>query len=361
MSYKQAPTPVKIAGDGELIFLCPICDDSSGHMHLNPDKGVWHCYRCGEGGRITALMRRTQTEYPYNKESSFYSASDNVTADTLLQLIYGGNNPFALNKKPEKLDYSRLTTNVTLPFKINEKQATAAGLGSASQILYFNQLPAAWWELPQPKVTQETPWLPVIHAVRYLRERGYTKQELYNYHLCATICPTAKAWRNRIVIPAWHPETSLLTDFRARTINAYVKPKYLAPKQGAANAGLIYGVNARVAAKLFDLKTVVLCEGPLDIIAVERAGYCAVSICGKTIDNKAIDRLVYYGVEDFILLLDKGETVATTKLAAQIQGLGYKVNAAYLHTAKDPGEASTAEIKNVVASAKALTIFDFIF
>lgn len=36
----------------ELVGDCPFCQDRRHHLHVNLDKGVYHCFRCGASGRI---------------------------------------------------------------------------------------------------------------------------------------------------------------------------------------------------------------------------------------------------------------------------------------------------------------------
>lgn len=39
-------------GGGDWIALCPFCGENKGHLWYNPRSGVWHCFVCGEAGRV---------------------------------------------------------------------------------------------------------------------------------------------------------------------------------------------------------------------------------------------------------------------------------------------------------------------
>ena len=60
----------------DIIYICPECGDTSGHLYINYDKNYWHCFRCGIGGkRIESLLRllHINVEYDYEK---LYSERD---------------------------------------------------------------------------------------------------------------------------------------------------------------------------------------------------------------------------------------------------------------------------------------------
>jgi len=45
--------------DNEYVCRCPICNDHRyhNHCHINPEKGVFHCFYCGEGGSLSYLLK----------------------------------------------------------------------------------------------------------------------------------------------------------------------------------------------------------------------------------------------------------------------------------------------------------------
>ena len=42
----------------EWAVLCPLHDDHNPSLHLNPDRNVWFCFVCGEGGDGIKLVQR---------------------------------------------------------------------------------------------------------------------------------------------------------------------------------------------------------------------------------------------------------------------------------------------------------------
>jgi len=43
----------------EIVFVCPYCGDkeSHGHLHVNSEKAVFHCFLCNEGGPVKKLIK----------------------------------------------------------------------------------------------------------------------------------------------------------------------------------------------------------------------------------------------------------------------------------------------------------------
>jgi len=42
---------------GQLIFHCVLCDDQTGHLYVDAQRGVWKCHKCGAEGNLLTLMR----------------------------------------------------------------------------------------------------------------------------------------------------------------------------------------------------------------------------------------------------------------------------------------------------------------
>ena len=61
MSYKVGDVFYQADGSIEVIARCPFCGDTQkqghGHLSINVSKGLYYCYRCGAGGKVTELPR----------------------------------------------------------------------------------------------------------------------------------------------------------------------------------------------------------------------------------------------------------------------------------------------------------------
>lgn len=60
----------------EVIYRCPCCDDKSGHLYINYDKGYFNCFKCQVGGkRLESLLKLLHIEIGYDYEK-LYSEQD---------------------------------------------------------------------------------------------------------------------------------------------------------------------------------------------------------------------------------------------------------------------------------------------
>lgn len=51
----------------DIIYVCPQCDDKSGHLYVNYNKEKWHCFKCNAGGkRLESLLRMLHIEIGYD-------------------------------------------------------------------------------------------------------------------------------------------------------------------------------------------------------------------------------------------------------------------------------------------------------
>lgn len=362
---QPSPEPVRLSPKtGELVYRCPLCgpEDQSGHLYLDPDEGVWHCYRCNNGGRISWLVWKTGIAFPCNEGPA--DATKNAVADMLAGVVDSGvlaalrgdfNQAVPKVKRHDGEDYAKLSPDDHGWF--SKKAGDLFGLGNPAYSFKLSNTPDDWWECDLgAQYKFEWPWAQVFNGVRYWRGRGYDKASAQAWRVFVPTDPcvsTAGTTRyGRLVVPAIHPQAGCITSFMARATTSKEWPKYLGPYTRSAYPSLIFSPGAILKASIKVLREVVLVEGPFDAIAVSRAGYDVAALSGKALTVDGIAMLKASGVNTVIVMLDSDSSTAWHSIAKKLYNSGVETLVTWLPPVKkDPGEMDDYEIHMLVASA----------
>ena len=253
---------------------CPFHNEKTPSFCVNPQKGIFKCFGCGEGGdAITFLMKINNQSF------------SDVIKDLAMQ--------FGIELPKSHSDNQKYT---------EEKQQIKDLLEKSCEYYHNNLL-----TLPEAK-----------GALEYLEKRGITRDIIDEYKLGyskkgytelqnefkAIFTPTIfeKAgltvqtekgdnidrFRHRIMIPI-KDETNTVIAFGARAIEANQNPKYLnSPDTVLYNKSrTLYGINAAKDSMIKE-DYVVIMEGYFDVISAQAAGLKnAVASCGTalTVDH----------------------------------------------------------------------------
>ena len=330
---------------GELSYNCPLCDDTGGHMQLNPEKGVFYCYRCCEGGGIAHLSRVTNVDWP--------SQVEHIVEMSVVAQIFG--RPELVDKPLVEVAYDYGKGG---PHIFGEEAAFVGGVGYVKDLLLT--------------YGHYSGTIPILTDVRqYLDSRGVTESERRSWGLFAVTSTAADAARRgTVLVPGWDPRTGCLLGWQTRVVYPCglplsagdvgaafslwfgpSGPKYLGPKVKAKDFYFIYSPSVVVPQT-----RIVLVEGPFDAIAVERAGFPCAAMMGKRVSPAGLDQLKSIGVRELIVLLDSvdkdGRVVKSTlTLTALASSVGFDVKIATLDHG-DPGVAGIGEIRDAVGRAE---------
>ncbi len=253
---------------------CPFHNEKTPSFCVSPQKGIFKCFGCGEGGdAITFLMK-------INNESF-----TEVIKDLALQ--------FGIELPSVKGDTKQFT---------EEKQQIKDLLKKAGDYFYSNLFSS-----PEVK-----------NAMEYLQKRGITKDIIDEYklgyslkgytelqkHFKSEYIPqimekaglTVKSekgedidrFRGRIMIPI-RDEAGNIIAFGARAVETAQNPKYLnSPDTVLYNKSrILYGID-KAKSKMIEDDFVVIMEGYFDVISAQAAGLKnAVASCGTalTVDH----------------------------------------------------------------------------
>ncbi|MBO5326526.1 MAG: DNA primase [Clostridia bacterium] len=176
---------------------------------------------------------------------------------------------------------------------------------------------------------------------QHMRKLGYTEEELITAFLCGRSQKTGKLFdlfRERVVIPVIDAAGNVVA-FSARALDAATPNKYMNTSDTPAfkKSRILFGMNY---AKNHCAEQMILCEGAMDAIALQAAGFeNAVATLGTAITSEHARLLARYTKRVLINYdSDAAGQKATHKAMALLDQVGLEVRVLKLTGAKDADE-----------------------
>lgn len=306
--------------------LCPFHAEKTPSFTVSPEKRLFHCFGCGEGGNIFAfIMKMENVDFAeaveilanklgiFIKRTGLDKPSQKSHKEELLSIINMALNYYKNNLKahPEAMDY-------LIKRGLNNKTIEAFSLGFA---------PNEWSDLFKYLVQKGAN--PAL-----IEKSGLTlkREESEGYY---------DRFRGRIIFPIF--------DLRGKAIafggRAYPEgsseTKYLnSPDSPVYNKSeVLYGLNfAREQIKKEGFA--ILVEGYMDLIALHQAGITnSIATCGTSMTSSQA-RVLQRFTEKLVLAfdLDNAGQIATERNAEVVRASGMEAKVAVLSGGKDPDE-----------------------
>ena len=266
------------------VGLCPFHSEKTPSFSVSPDKQLYHCFGCGEGGNVITFIMKEEN-LPF------------IDAVRLLADMYGMAVPedsgdtdaerqrreriFELNKQAARYFHSRLLSKEgerALRYLLNrgltKKTITSFGLGYA---------------MPE--------WDGLIRA---MKEKGFSDNELESAWLArrGRSGGLYDAFRDRVMFPIIDIRGNVIA-FGGRIIEGD-GPKYL-------NSGdtPVFSKSRNLFALNFAKKSkagrLILAEGYMDVIALHQAGFdCAVASLGTALTSEQARLMSHYAAQAVI-------------------------------------------------------------
>lgn len=313
----------------DYVCLCPFHNEKTPSCHIHPDKEYFHCFGCGAGGDvITFTMKYNNLDYweavkllaerggvPLPDDNGY----DSKRTDTRKRF-------YEMNKTAARFFYHQLKTpqgKECLDYLINKRKLSIEtikkyGMGFA---------PNSWSALKS-----------------YMLSEGFTEQELEQGSLISRSQKNTRNTFDFFVNRAMFPFIDLaghIVGFGGRALTPDDKRKYLNSKDTLVYSKnrFLFSMNFAKNAAVKD-KTILLCEGNLDVISLNQAGFeNAVASCGtaltpeqaKIISNYADNVVICYDA-------DGAGQKATTRAIKILGETGLKTTVIKMNGAKDPDE-----------------------
>mgnify|MGYP006279156361 CR=1 FL=1 len=302
--------------------LCPFHNEKTPSFVVSPDKQIFHCFGCGEGGDIISFLMKYRN-ISFIEAIKELAERSNITLpedDDYNEEKYREKNElFKLNRDAALYFYKNLQSNKrALKYlkkrEINIKTIKRFGLG------YSN-----------------TDWEDLLN---FLKKKGYKEDIIYKAGLIIQRKNKTgyfDRFRDRIIFPIINSRNKVI-GFGGRVLDNS-QPKYMnSPDTPVFNKGYnLYGINIL---KNSSIDRVLLVEGYMDVISLNKYGInYAVASLGTALTNKQAKLLKRYSKDIYICYdSDKAGLRAAEKALDVLYNEGINARVVLLSKGKDPDD-----------------------
>src|SRR5437870_5268629 len=238
LSIDLENTPMLMTKNKEEVRVChEACGDTKFHMYVNLDKKIWHCHKCSSGGRL-AIQHKSVLDEKFD------------------QLLKTTMDNYWSSHKDSWKQYTPREVKHTLPL-------------SEDMIIH----PDNW-------------------GYEYLQRRGITLDQIQKYNIIYSV-EKSGPYKNTVIFPIYDKMGCSaeinwkLQYFVARRWDK-TEPKYInAP--WPKNDTLFFTRHSPGTIIMQGEENIyIIVEGILDALAIERAGYRAIALLGKTATSQQL-------------------------------------------------------------------------
>lgn len=305
--------------------LCPFHNEKTPSFSVSPQKGIFHCFGCGEGGNSIGFYMKIEN-------ISFYEAVKRLAEKVNVEL-----------PRADSYDYHRSDERRKEKEKMYEINRAAAERfyenlkGSKDAVAYFKgrEIDGVWAKRYQLGYAKDG-WDDMFS---YLKDKGYTESDILKAGLIVgnDNGKFYDRFRHRVMFPIFDERDNII-GFGGRVLGDD-KPKYLnSPESPVFSKGKnLFALNI---AKATRQDAVILVEGYMDVISLSMHGYTnAVATLGTAITPDQAKMLKKYFKEVVICYdSDQAGRTATEKAITIMRDAGVKASVMYLSGGKDPDE-----------------------
>lgn len=308
------------------IGLCPFHNEKTPSFSVSPRRGIFKCFGCGEGGDVIGfvmksegisfheavkkLAQRANVQLPETKSYDDDLAEKKKEKRELLYMI---------NKDAAAFFYKNIKTSKDAIDYFKKRELD----GNIVKYFWLGYAPESWTSL-----------------FDYLKEKGYTEGDIYDAGLIRRHESGRyyDYFRNRVMFTIFDVNGNVI-GFGGRVLDDS-KPKYLnSPDSNIFSKGKnLYSLNVARHSKK---RTVILCEGYMDAIALIKSGYeNTVATLGTAIGEHQAKILEKY-FDEVVICYDSdqaGRNATNRAIAVLRQSGNLKVSVLDLKAKKDPDE-----------------------
>lgn len=327
--------------------LCPFHKEKSPSFYVSPDKQIFHCFGCGEGGDVIAFIRKIEN-ITFKESVEALAERANIKLPTLVD-----------TEKDEKLQ--------KLKNKVYEINAIASEFYQKNLLNPNSKIAQEYVKKRKmDKTTLENFGIGFAgnfdELYKELRKKEFNDEEILASKLILKSVKTGKmydAFRNRLMFTIKDIKDRVIA-FGGRALDDS-KPKYInSPDTIVYNKGRhLFAMNI---AKKSGEKSIMLVEGYMDAISLHQRGVNNVVASLGTALTEHQGRLLN-GFEKVIIGYDSDSAGqgATARSLEILQSLRFDIRILQINGAKDPDEYilkyGAGQMKNAMEDAISLVEF----
>lgn len=337
---------VSISKNGRnYIGLCPFHNEKTPSFTVFAESERFQCFGCGEkGDAITFLMKNENLSYPAAVKKLADRVGVTIQTDKIDGEQMKRNRGFILNRKAAEFFRKNLFAPIgvnALAYLQNERNLSVETI----KTLELGYAPDSFDNLK-----------------RYLLKCGFSERELVEYSLCNQNDNghTYDVFRNRVIFPI-EDTCGNVVSFGGRALGDG-SPKYLnsAETPNFHKGQHLYGLNR---AKEYGKEQMILCEGYMDVIALNSVGIMnAVATLGTALTAEQVELLKKHTKRVLINFDgDNAGQTATERALTMFEKVGLVAKVVVLGNSKDPDEYIKAFGKDayIQVLSKATHSFEF--
>ncbi len=282
--------PLKKRGKN-FVGLCPFHSEKAPSFTVTPDKQIFYCFGCGEGGNVISfLMKHEKLSFP--EAVKFLAKRANIP---LPRESFDAKREKQLDKlyyaNQVAKEYFVKNLHRMVPGRKARHYLNKRGFSPETQKLFsLGYAPAEWEGL-----------------IRYAQTKGIEKDTLNQAGLAVPRTESSgyyDRFRNRITFPVFNLSGKVV-GFSSRVLEDEDQPKYLnSPETPIYQKGkILYGLNLSKDA-IRQESTAILVEGNVDLISLYQAGIKNVVACSGTAFTPDQARLLSRYAEGVFLFFD---------------------------------------------------------
>ena len=325
------------------VGLCPFHNEKTPSFSVSPQKGIFHCFGCGEGGNVIHFLMKIEN-IPFVEAVEKLAQSAGVTlpqpsrrdSEEYAERARQREIVYEINKAAAQFFYENLKDGKNAVAYLKNRF-----LGGADAKRFFLGYSKDSWDA----------------LFTHLKDLGYKESDILNAGLIKS-SENGKyydAFRNRVMFPIFDTKNRVI-GFGGRVLDDS-KPKYLnSPDSPVFNKSKnLYFLNVARKAKA---DYVILVEGYMDVISLARNGYLnTVATLGTALTPQQA-KLIAGDFKEAVICYDSDEAgrKATARAITILREHEIKISVLNLKDKKDPDEYINAYGKtrfdNCVAKRK---------